>query len=85
MVVPQHTGGPAGPLGDDAKRPARHETGVAEPGQALRVGIGEANDLVLSGPRLGEPGRVERAAGAFDAVPGLTPGIVEKVRATLPQ
>jgi tripartite ATP-independent transporter DctP family solute receptor len=27
----------------------------------------------------------QAAAGAFDAVPGLTPGIVEKVRATLPQ
>lgn len=27
----------------------------------------------------------QAAAGAFDAVPGLTPGIVEQVRATLPQ
>ncbi|ELU61131.1 hypothetical protein PCS70012_02324, partial [Streptococcus pneumoniae PCS70012] len=64
VLVPRYTGGSAGSLGDDTKRPARHEAAGAEPGQELRVGIRETNDLVSSRPRPGEPGGVEWAAGA---------------------
>ena len=43
-------------MGDDLNRFAWGEAAVAEPDQTLRIGIGEADDLVPSRFHLGEPG-----------------------------
>ena len=64
VVIPRYTGRSAGFLSDDTKSPTRHEAAVAEPGEAVWVGIGKTNDLVSSRLRLGESGGIERAAGA---------------------